>query len=195
MFVFGRPVLCVQPCPLHVRICCCPQALLSEKDSEIQQLVALVSTLQKRATSAAQAAAPAADAQAQLELLESVLAAFKPLASGFTKRLDTLNSSLQNLRGDALLAAAVVVYGGALPHTVTAELVASWTSVLDDAGVACTVPFSLCDFMRSTHRQHALLPQNSVMDDSIAASLYMAAVVRPCSHTMKSSSRGSLRRV
>ena len=171
-------MLYVQPCPLHVRVLCWLQALLLEKDSEIKQLVALVRTLQERATSATQAAAPAADAQAQLELLESVLVAFKPLASGFTKRLDTLNSSLQNLRGDALLAAAVVVYGGALPRTVTGELVVSWTSVLDDAGVACTVPFSLCEFMRTTHRQHALLPCNCSVDDSIAVSLYAAALVR-----------------
>ena len=155
---------------------------MSEKRADLarlkQQQEGLLSTIQSL-TDAQQTSRRTTDEQQQhTALLDELRADLQPAVEHLTHQQATLHSSLNNLLGDSLLAAALTVYGGALEPEMQRELMSKCTAVVRDAHIAHSKAFSICSFMAAAGRTGALLPRGVQLDNSLESSLYLSSLAR-----------------
>ena len=158
-------------------------AYLNGHVSELQE------ALQQASHDVARADASLRGEQAQVQLLDEAAQALRGVVATATAQMRALEAGVRNLLGDCMLAAAAVTYGGALAWHEHSRLLRRCAGALAAAGIAHTAGFSLCGFMEATKRQHALLPRNVLLDESLQASLYTVALVRPACHAFEPSYR------
>lgn len=119
--------------------------------------------------------------KAQIKLLEDIITALAPRVKGLRSRVTSLQQRLNNLLGDSVLAAALVVFGGMLSWPNKLSAVKRWIASMCEHKLAHTPGYSLCDTMDFLEQQHVALPRSVILSESLRHAMYSVPLVRICS--------------
>lgn len=157
------------------------QALLEENAAEIHSLESTMATLKQ------QLAAVTHDnilidtsmsaRRAQTKILEDITTALAPRVKGLRSRVSSLQQRLNNLLGDSILTAAMLVFGGMLSWPNKLVAVQRWIACMGEHKLAHTPGYSLCETMEFLEQQHVALPRSVILSDSLRHAMYSVSLV------------------
>jgi hypothetical protein len=161
------------------------QAVVEEHSAEIRRVEVSVQNLREELAASSHenvlADTSVKGRRRLVRTLEDTMKELKRQVPYLKGSLVDLDTGLTNLLGDSVLAAALIVYAGALSWEEKCRALEEWKGVLGKEGLQHSRGFTMSGFMEVTERHLKVLPRGVILDESMQTMLYSLAFVR-CSH-------------